>query len=307
MKRGAVVGIVVGAVAVVAVVVGAAVWWSSAQPQTVDAAAREYLRALEEGDAAAIESLRDAPLDDVTRSAFASADAYIVDPRIARVDEDAARAAVTADAEIAGERRKISFALEEAEGEWRLTDDIPVVRIETAFGGSPGGGDSVWIGDALVGTADDVGLLPAVYTVRAAPRGILAGEVRAIVAETGATVELDTSLAADAASLAQEQLDAYLDGCTAPAAAVPGNCGIRVPWAADLASLERIAFRVEQYPALRLADDGASFEATGGILVATATGQTRGGELASFTYRAEDWAVRGAVRFTGDEMVLSVD
>lgn len=306
MKRGAVVGIAAGAAVLVAAAL-AVVWWSAAQPETADTAAREYLRALEEGDPAAIEALRDAPLDDVTRSAFASADAYPTDASIESIDEDATTATVTADAEIGGERRTISFAFEKEDGDWRLSDDAPSVRIETTYDGSPGGGDSVWIGDALVETSDEVALLPAAYTVRAAPRGILSGETVAIVDATGGTIDLSTSLGTDAASIAQEQLDVYLDDCAAPAAAVPDNCGIRVPWAADLVSLERVAFRIEQYPVLRLAPDGRSFDATDGIIVATATGQSRSGEPASFSYRADDWAVRGAVRFTGDEMVLSVD
>jgi len=41
-------------------------------------------------------------------------------------------------------------------------------------------------------------------------------------------------------------------------------------------------------------------------VVATATGKTRDGGSGSFTYRADDWALRGTVAFQGNEMVLAV-
>ena len=41
--------------------------------------------------------------------------------------------------------------------------------------------------------------------------------------------------------------------------------------------------------------------------MATATGTTRDGAEASFTYRADDWALRGTVTLTRDDMKLAVD
>ena len=70
--------------------------------------------------------------------------------------------------------------------------------------------------------------------------------------------------------------------------------------------LDGIAFRIEEHPVVALSEDAASFDATGGVIVATATGTTRGGESRAFTYRADDWALRGSVRFSGDEMILAV-
>ena len=67
-----------------------------------------------------------------------------------------------------------------------------------------------------------------------------------------------------------------------------------------------MAFRIDQSPALTLSPDLRTFAATGGAIVATATGTTRAGGAGTFTYRADDWALRGTVCFTGDEMVLAV-
>lgn len=110
----------------------------------------------------------------------------------------------------------------------------------------------------------------------------------------------------DPAIAIQEQLDAYADACAATAAAVPEHCGIVVPWAADLAELSGVAFRIEQYPAVALSPDGRSFDATGGILVATATGTTRDGVATTFTYRTDEWALRGDVSVEDDRTTLSV-
>ncbi|GAA2006371.1 hypothetical protein [Microbacterium ulmi] len=150
-------------------------------------------------------------------------------------------------------------------------------------------------------------LLPGAYSASASPTGLLSGATTVVVLPGGDDdVAVEASLSADATAKAQAQLDAYARACAQPADAVPANCGIRVPWAADLAGLDRIAFRIEQLPAVVLSPDARSFAATGGILVATASGTARDGTAGSFTYRADDWALRGTVAFAGDGMVLGV-
>lgn len=115
-----------------------------------------------------------------------------------------------------------------------------------------------------------------------------------------------STAADDVQAVAQAALDAYVDECTQSAAAVPADCGLRVPWAADLATLERIDYRIEEYPAIVLSPDDPTFAAPGGVVVATATGTTSDGETARFTYRDDDWTLRGFVARDGDELVLSV-
>ncbi len=303
MKRGAIVGIVIGAV-LLAAVTATVVWWLSSRPGTADTAALAYLRALEAGDPEAVEALLGAPLDDTVRDAFASAEAYIAEARIASLDETTdGRAIVTADADIGGTAHGISFVLTERDGGWKVApESLATLRVDT----HPG--DSVWLGDVLVPAGTDLDLLPARYAVEAAPRGILSGTATAdaLGDDEVQIVELEAALAPEATALAQEQLDAYVDTCTATAAEVPANCGIRVPWAADLTSVESIAFRIDERPVVALSPDGTGFDATDGVIVATATGTSRSGGTESYTYRADDWALRGSVAFTGDEMVLSV-
>ena len=249
----------------------------------------------------------DADAAAIVEQAFTSASGYNSDARIEDLEVDGDSASVDTDVAIAGERRTLSFAMESTGGRWMLSGDhFATLRVETTLGDGPGG-DSAWVGDALVPTHTDVPVLPAEYAVAAAPRGILTGTATAAVSnDEPAVVPLETALSPEATALAQEQLDAYAETCAQPATSVPDNCGISIPWTVDLASLERIAFRIEESPVVLLSEDGTSFDATGGVIVATATGTTRAGGQGTFTYRSEDWALRGSLSFEGDEMVLAV-
>lgn len=310
MKRGAVVGIVAGAAAV-AIVAGGA-WWLFGRAPSAEDAARTYLDALADGDYATIDGMQGHPLGEAEEktleAAFTGAEGYIGDPRIEELSTDHdGVTSVRADVELAGERRDLFFVMERASGQWVLICDfLATLRIETSMGDDLGG-DAAWAGDALVPAHTDVPVLPAEYAIEAAPRGILSGSATAAVSnDEPSVVPLDTTLSPEATAAAQEQLDAYMDECTEPATAVPDGCGLRVPWAVDLSTLDAIAFRIEERPVVVLSGDARSFDASGGVIVATATGTARDGGPAAFTYRADDWALRGSIRFDGDEMILLV-
>lgn len=300
MKRGAVIAIAAGAAALL--VGGVAAVWLLSRPPSIEDAARAYLAALSTGDADAIAAMipDSAPgTVQTTTDAFAGADAYIEDPRVDGVGGDGS---VRASATLDGRPATIFFMLSLADGRWQLSGDyLSAVAVTTTIG------DAVEVGGAFASTDTALPLLPAVYTVRAAPVGILDGATTvAVTNETPIAVQVEASLSPGANAIAQEQLDAYVEACAAPASAVPDTCGLRIPWGADLASLTAVSFRIEEYPAVALSADAASFAATGGVLVATATGTTRDGAEASFTYRTGEWSLRGVVAFDGDRMVLRV-
>lgn len=301
MKRGAVIGLVAGAAAVV--VAAGATWWFLSRPPGPDAAAQAYLDALAAGDADGAAALLAADPGDDARAAFAGADAYVTEPAVITTTEDD-RGGATVDVRITldGDEVRSSFDLTLETGGWKVeADALGSLRADATLG------DSVIVAGVLSPSTEAVALLPALYTVIAAPSGIVEGSAAAAVVP-GAAIDLaiEASLSPDATALAQAQLDGYADACASPASSVPDNCGLRVPWAADLATLDAIAFRIDSYPTVALTADATGFDAVGGVIVATATGETRGGATASFTYRADDWALRGSVRLTGNEMVLSV-
>ena len=286
------------------VIAGGVALWTLTRPLSAEAVADQYLQALSNGDAAAIDRLvaGDDGLDEQSDAIFAGASGYISDYSVAISPESDAVRTARADVELGGEPAVIRFTLTQEDGRWRVAGDhLASLRVDSSIG------DSVHVGGVVVPASTELAVLPAVYPVTAAPAELVTGDATAIVTgEAPVTVTLAAALSPDATGLAQAQLDEYADACARPAAAVPDNCGVRVPWAADLATLASIAFRIDAYPAVALGEDGRSFAATGGQIVATATGTTRDGQPGTFTYRADDWALRGSVSFAGEEMVLEV-
>lgn len=301
MKRGAVIGIAAGVVAVVAIV-AAAIWWATTRQPSAADTVRAYFSALESGDASAALALTksDPATQDAAAAAFAGVDARVSDATIGETSGDDHTATVEVTYSLDGESLTAALSLENDDS-WTLTDALGTLTASTTLG------DTVTIGDLTVPADQPTALLPARYLVGGAPAGVVEGSAAvAVPAVVPSSVVVTAQLAPDAAALAQTQLDAYADACTQPATTVPQNCGLRVPWAADLATLTSIAFRIDQRPVLALATERGSFEATGGVVIATATGTTRDGAPATFTYRADDWALRGTIDFADGQLVLKV-
>jgi hypothetical protein len=296
-------GIVLGSVGAVAIAALVATVWAVTQPVSAEATAQRYLDALADGDAAQAVALLDdaSALADPTTT-LAAAEALIVDPRVTSADESEDPVRVRVEYMLAGARTDATLTLVRAEDEWLLAADaLGTVAV------TPTLGDAVALGGLTVAPAKPVTLLPAAYEIRAAPGDLLTGASTVAVAPGAqAEVALDVTLSPDATTVAQAQLDVYADACAQSADAVPESCGIRIPWAADLKTLDRLEMWVERHPILSIADTAASFDAVDGQLVATAYGTTRDGEEASFTYRTDGWRLQGGVTFDGAEMVLSV-
>lgn len=295
----------IAGIAAVTVVGGGALWWATTRPASAEDAAEAYLSALESGDVDAIRAQvasAEGP-DTSTLEAFTGAAEYVTDARIEKITTGPqGTTGVAATAVFDGERRDVSFVMERVDEVWSVTGDfLGTLDVTSNLG------DSVWIGGVLAPTGAPTPLLPAVYAVQVAPFGALTGEESVAVDNAEPlTVALDASLSPDATPLAQEQLDAYADACAATSEAVAAHCGLRVPWAADLTTLTSISYRIETHPHVTLASDGARFDATAGVIVATATGTPREGTATSFTYRADDWVLRGDLVFHGNELTLAV-
>ena len=331
MKRrtAVVVAVILG---VVLIAGGALTLWLLSRPTGPEATAAAYLSALERGDGPAASALSDqraANAPPVAFDALAGASEWITDASVGSVARDGTDASAKVSFTLSGGTHDATIGLSNASGAWLVTvaPAVAVVAKSTlgagiVVGGDAGdsrsGGGSGSPGTAGAGSAGiampfdesgsvTIGLLPAVYEVSAAPAGLLEGAA-SVVAIGPAPIEiaLDPVLGEAATAAAQTQFTAYLAACTAPTTTVPSACGIRVPWAADLATLSGLKFRIDVAPALVLAPDGSGFAATGGTLIATATGTTDEGTEASFTYRDTEWALRGGIAFTLDELVLEV-
>lgn len=296
-RRTAVIGGVVVGAAAIATTIIALVLVAPSDPRP---AAERYLAALADGDTESLAALTGSLDDGTALEAFAGAHQYIQDAQI----EDIATgqdgfATVRATAVFDGERRDLSFALARTGNDWELgAEFLGFLAIRATFGAP------VQVGGVVVDDGE-ASLFPAVYEVEAAPE-ILAGSTKVAVTTRREAVDLDLEVAPDAVAVLQPQLESYAAKCTAGGASIPPQCGLRIPWAADLASMERVAFRVERMPQTAVAADARSFAATGGVLVATVTGATRSGQPGSFTYRDDAWTLRGAIAFDGIDTILEV-
>ena len=319
-------------VAIVAIVGGFVAWSFISRPSGAAETAGAYLAALERGDGAAASALSAQQAVEAAAVEFGALDdatEWISAARVETITEAGTDATATATFTLAATQHSVTMTLSNRSGAWLVTDaPATTLRATSTMGAGIEIGDvAVPFDDAAAAGADaataagtgtetetkaathaaTVALLPGVYEVTAAPAGLLEGaqEVVATGAES-LNVALQPTLGAAALTAADAQLATYLAACTAPATAVPLDCGIRVPWAADLASLTRLTFRIDKAPTLALAPDGSGFAATGGTLVATAVGVDDGGGAASFTYRDSEWALRGSVGFTIDALTLEV-
>lgn len=303
MKRGQLIAVVAGATALVAVI-GVSAWVALA-PSGATAAAHDYLDALAAGDAdAAVALLSCEGTDpDALRGAAAGIRESLSNPGVVHVSEDGNRAEAQIEYDLGDSRASATVDLTQSAAGWSVgCGGLGSLTITTSLG------DAVAVGTQILPAGAPLSLLPGRYEATAAPVGILEGSGTATVG-VGHSADLTVSARASAAAqgIAADEIRSYLDACAAVTDAVPPRCGIRIPWAADLAALEAIAFRVEAHPTLTLTDDLSSFAATGGVLVATATGTTYDGSTADVTYRTEDWSVRGGLTLTGNRLVLSVD
>ena len=303
-------GVIIAIAAAVLIVVGvgvALVVGLITRGDSPEAGAQRYLDALASGDADEVRGTlgSSAVPDATTLDAFEAATAYPSDPEVAGVETSGDdTATVSAGYFLPGGFHAVTFTVRLEDGRWLAdADALGSISATSTMG------DAVTIGDVVLEASAPLIALPAVYDVVAAPAGILTGAAEVVVTP-GATAEVavEAALAPDASAAAQPAVDAYLETCTAssadaPAPTSPPSCGISIPWGADLASADGFVFRIETLPAVTL-DATGGFIASGGSYVVTVSGQTRAGEPASFTYRDDAWTLRGAVEFSGDQLVL---
>lgn len=318
--------LVIAIIAVVLLVGGALTFWLLARPSGPATTVAAYLSALERGDGAAASALSASPRGGQGEGtaeaapllgaaplfdALDGASAWITESRTDSLATQGVDATATVSFALAGARHSATFTLSNTSGSWRVTHaPAATVQVRSTLGAGVVLGD-VALGGVAVPFDDSESvtavLLPGVYAVTPAPATFLEGtQTLAVTGTAPQEVMLEPSLSAAAFDAAGAEFARYLEQCTAPTIAVPSSCGIRVPWAADLAALTELKFRIDAAPEFSLAPDGSGFTATGGTLVATATGVDDGGAEASFTYRDSDWAVRGSVGFTIDGLTLEV-
>lgn len=288
-----------GAVALVIVVVaGVLVWQAMSRPATAEEAATAYLRALGSGDADTVEATG-IDVTETALGAFAAASEFIEEAEVTAVEEGDDTATADVAFVLGGEEQTAQLTLSAVEGRWTVDASTLGTMTATATTGA-----FVGIGDETFPIGEAVGLLPAGYTVLAAPTSLLDGQSPLLLLPgESAEVALEVTVLPEATDAAQEQLDAHVDTCIVPASSPPPGCGIRIPWGTEFRAVADIRYRIEQAPVVALTATG--FSADGGVLVATVTGTGQDGAERTTTYRTDSWSVRGDVSFTADGLELT--
>jgi hypothetical protein len=289
---------------VVVVAAGLWVWQANNRPATAEEAAVAYLRALESGDRAAVEATG-AVVAPVTLDAFSGATELVEDSEVTSIrgDDSAPVGGATATAEIAfrlgDEEHTAELTLSPIDGRW-VVDESGRGSVTA----SPSIGSFASVGEQTVPAGEAVSLLPATYTVSAAPAVLLDGESSVTVLPGDeVSLDIDVSLRAEATAAAQKQLEDHLEACTAPSSTPPEGCGIRIPWGTEFRAVSEYRSRIEKLPTLSLT--GTAFTADDGVLVITVAGTGQDGAKREATYRTDSWSVRGDVRFSADDVVLT--
>ena len=306
LGRGAAIVIAAAVVIALAAAIALVVWFTT-RGDSAEAGAQRYLDALASGDADEVRATvtADAMPGDTTLNAFEAASSYLREPTVTSTEASTdGTATVSATYSLAQEARTVTFTVRQEDGRWLAdADALGALAATTSIG------DAVSVGDVVLETSATLIALPAAYAVTATPAGILTGEAEVVVTPGETTqVAVSASLTPDAAANAQPAVNAYLEACTAsspetPAPTSPASCGIGIPWGADLASAQGFVFRIETLPTVAL-DATGGFIAGGGSYVVTVSGLKRDGTPGEFTYRDDAWTLRGALVFTGGELVL---
>lgn len=289
-----------GAAGIVVVAAGLWLWQSAVRSSTPEEATLDYLHALESGDADTVVA-SGVVVSTIALDAFEAATGLIDDGEVIRVRDDGDGVSATAEVsfDLDGETHTAQLTLGIIEGRW----SVDATGLGTLVAESTIGSD-VAIGDTTVPTGKAVSLLPATYTVAAAPTTMLEGENPVqVLPGAKATTAVDAAVRPEATAAAQAQLDEILEACTAAGTEVPDGCGIRIPWGTEFREVDSIRYRIDESPVITLTPSG--FIAEGGALVATVTGTGQNGEALTTTYRTVSWNLRGDVAFTADDLVLS--
>lgn len=289
---------------VVAVAAGAWIWQATGRPATAEEAAVAYLRALESGDRAAVEATG-AVVAPETLDAFSGATDLVEDAEVTSIrgDDSAPVGGATATAEISfrldDEEHTAELTLSPIDGRWVVDDSG-----RGSMTANPSIGSFASVGEQTVPAGEAVSLLPAIYTVSAVPTELLDGESSVpVLPGDEVSLDIDVSLRAEATAAARKQLDDHLEACTAPSSTPPEGCGIRIPWGTEFRAVSEYRSRIEKLPTLALSGD--AFSAEGGVLVTTVAGTGQDGAQRESTYRTDSWSVRGDVRFSADDVVLT--
>lgn len=274
----------------------------SPRAETAEDTAQAFAEALIAADGPAAVALVVDPPAAASLAAEALEGASAVDTaEVVLIEQTAERATFDLTLGLVGDTATARLVLVDDGDRWRVADGMwGVLRVETTRG------DAVRVGGARIPAPGEVSLLPGLYPVTADPEDLLDGATEAAVFPgTDQDVAIEAIPNEAALEAAQGAIADYAAACTVPATGTPANCGMRIPWPADLVALEELRFRIDRMPRVEDLDAG-TFVASDGELVVTARGTDRGGDPRDVTYRSDTWTLRGSFAVGPNGITLTV-
>ncbi|MGF3056688.1 hypothetical protein [Microbacterium sp. YY-01] len=288
-------------------VVAITLLWLFRSPQaTARTTVDEVFHGLATGDSDAI-SAAGIRVPDAAAQAFAAAEAYLSEPTITQLVKHDNSATADVTFQLDGATHTTTVQLTHADGAWSITEGLWGTLTATSTQGT-----HVAVGDALMTLDEQHPVLPAVYTVVAAPSSFLGGSATAtVLPDAGGEAAVTAQLHESGRAFVQEAIEDYARDCAAVTTALAERCGLTVPWAADLATLESVSVDIERMPRVELAEmkpgaDTADFSAADGVVIVTVSGKTTAGSDEEFSYRSPQWMLTGTYSFEGDELIVRV-
>jgi hypothetical protein len=287
-----------------------------------DATVRSYLSAIAKGDASAANKLADPGVKDeqaalLTDDVLSEASAFIENPKVtsSRVSGDIATVRVSYSLDGTAYDGYIELSKAGKQGlffdTWKI--DSPLVgELPVYVSNSPAETTEAAINGTTVTFGDEYSLAayPAVYTVGAPGNDFFTAEEQSYTVATGSRasydgVTLEVAPTEALTTAVQEAVNAHLDECVKSTELDPEGCNLRLTWYSDFSSVDKVAYKIKDYPTVEVDEYGSYFDATGGSYTADVTGTTYDGSKGSLPFGLDgDWGLTGSIGIDGDTVTI---
>jgi hypothetical protein len=151
---------------------------------------------------------------------------------------------------------------------------------------------------------------PAMYTVGAPGNDFFTAEEQSYAVATGTranfdgvTLEVAPTEALTAA--VQESVNAFLDDCAASTELDPEGCSLRLSWYTDFTSVDKVTYKIDEYPTVEVDENGTYFTASEGSYTADVTGTTYDGSKDTLPFGLDgEWGITGKITIDGDTVTI---
>ncbi len=287
-----------------------------------DATVRSYLAAIAKGDASAANKIANPGVKDeqaalLTNDILGEASAFIENPKItsSRVSGDQATVRVSYSLDDTAYDGYVELSKSGKQGvffdSWKI--DSPLVgELPVYVSNSTSDTTEAAVNGTTVSFGDEYSLpaYPALYTVGAPGNDFFSAEEQSYAVATGSRasydgVTLDVAPTEALTAAVQEAVNAHLDECVKSTELDPEGCNLRLSWYSDFTSVDKVAYKVGEYPTVEVDEYGSYFDATGGSYTADVTGTTYDGAKDTLPFGLDgDWGITGKIVIDGDTVTI---